>query len=97
MVRHCISPDCCGDKNRTLFRVPKDIIRRQMWFRAVRDAYPNLDVGEKFCVCKKHFRKADYTPYIFDKSGNIVQEVQGYWLYFHRPSSSFILNFGKKN
>ncbi|XP_044732671.1 uncharacterized protein LOC123295396 isoform X2 [Chrysoperla carnea] len=75
MPQRCIIPSCFGEKKRSVFRVPKNIGRREKWLKAVRDVYPNLNVGKNFRVCEKHFRKTDFTSYIADGSGIIVQEV----------------------
>ncbi|CAG9782249.1 unnamed protein product [Diatraea saccharalis] len=75
MPQRCIIPGCFGEANRSVFRVPKNIDRREEWLKAIRDVFPNLDVGENFYVCEKHFKEADFTAYIIDKSGKIIQKV----------------------
>ncbi|CAG9786628.1 unnamed protein product [Diatraea saccharalis] len=50
MPQRCIIPGCFGEANRSVFRVPKNIDRRKEWLKAIRDVFPNLDVGENFYV-----------------------------------------------
>ncbi|XP_015110100.1 uncharacterized protein LOC107036574 isoform X1 [Diachasma alloeum] len=74
MAPRCKIPGCCGETNRTVFQVPKDVDRRENWLKAIHQVFPNLHIDGKFHVCEKHFRKTDFNSCIVDKSGRIIQE-----------------------